>query len=232
MNKCKTTHRIPTAFALSVLGIAAFALIFTLASCGKTEPTGSKSYFHADSIAGERKEKDAYFREGEGSPLTAEDKRLFQGLTYFLPSEMYCVLARFERFVKADTVTLQSTDSNDPRRMLRVGILHFVLESTITRSKDSCRLTAYRYTGIEAKMQRGYFVPFKDATNGTDSYRPGRYLDIPAASNDAAFVVDFNRAYNPFCNYNEQFSCPIVPQENVLAVKIEAGEKVFFHSRQ
>jgi uncharacterized protein len=216
---------------LTFLTIPLALCVFALFSCGKTETASRKPYFHADSVERERKEKDTYFRDGEASPLPVEDKELFQGLTYFPPDEQYCVLARLERTAaKADTVVLQATDSNDPRRMLRVGVLHFVIANA--GKKDSCRLTAYRYTGIEAKTQRGYFVPFKDATNGTDSYRPGRYMDVPIAASDTAFVLDFNRAYNPFCNYNEQFSCPLVPQENIVAVKIEAGEKVFFHPRK
>jgi uncharacterized protein (DUF1684 family) len=206
------------------------AIVITLAfifcvSCTKNRPVSStNAYFQPDSIAALRMEKDKYWREGEGSPLTKSDKELFQGLTYFPPSESYCVLAHFEVFAKADTVRLQTSD-NEVRDMLRSGRAYFVI------GKDSCALTAYRYTGIEGKMQQGYFVPFKDASNGTDTYRPGRYVEgVPLGVN--GLLLDFNRAYNPYCNYNEQFSCPLVPQENVLAVKIEAGEKIFFHPRK
>jgi uncharacterized protein len=198
-------------------------VLFT-SSCTNNRPTSTNAYFQPDSIVAQRLEKDKYWREGETSPLVKDDKELFQGLTYFPPSEPYCVVARFEVFLKADTVRVQTSD-NETRDMLRSGRAYFLI------GKDSCALTAYRYTGIEGKMQQGYFVPFKDASNGTDTYRPGRYVEgIPLGAN--GILLDFNRAYNPYCNYNEQFSCPLVPRENVLAVKIEAGEKIFFHPRK
>ncbi|MBD1207222.1 MAG: DUF1684 domain-containing protein [Ignavibacteria bacterium] len=199
--------------------------VCVLASCKGSEPSGKNPYFQPDSIAQERVAKDRYWREGENSPLRKEDKALFQGLAYFAPNPEYCIAARFESLPTQDTVRILTND-NEVRLMLRVGRLHFVV------GKDSCHLTAYRYTGLEGKMQRGYFVPFKDATNGTDSYRPGRFLDVEIPRANKPFILDFNRAFNPYCNYNEEYSCPLVPQENILAVRIEAGEKVFFHPRK
>jgi uncharacterized protein (DUF1684 family) len=214
----------------SALLLGLFALILcALAACKPSEPADKNRYFQPDSIALERKAKDQYWREGDASPLRAEDKALFQGLAYFPMSGDYCVQARFEAFAVQDTVRLQTSD-NELRTMLRAGYLYFLLGKS--SAKDSCRLTAYRYTGVEAKMQRGYFVPFKDATNGTDTYRPGRYVDVEIPRTGEPFVVDFNRAFNPYCNYNEDYSCPLVPQENILPVRIEAGEKVFFHPRK
>ncbi len=199
--------------------------VCVLASCKGSEPPGKNPYFQPDSIVQERVAKDRYWREGEASPLRAEDKALFQGLSYFPPNPEYCIVARFESLPTQDTVRILTND-NEVRLMLRVGRLHFIV------GKDSCHLTAYRYTGLEGKMQRGYFVPFKDATNGTDSYRPGRFLDVDIPRANEPFILDFNRAFNPYCNYNEDYSCPLVPQENTLAVRIEAGEKVFFHPRK
>ncbi|MCU0427307.1 MAG: DUF1684 domain-containing protein [Candidatus Kapabacteria bacterium] len=201
--------------------------IFVVAACERqNKPQSSiNPYFKPDTILLERKEKDTYWREGEASPLKAEDKALFQGLTYFAPNERYCVEARFEALLQQDTVRLQTSD-NELRTMLRAGYFYFRI------GEDSCRLTAFRYTGVEGKMQHGYFVPFKDATNGTDTYRPGRYIDVAVPLGNTPYILDFNRAFNPYCNYNEDYSCPLVPQENILAVRIEAGEKVFFHPRK
>lgn len=210
-------------FVLQLLFLV--SLMGGIMACERSEPVGKNPYFHEDSITQERKAKDLYWREGEASPLRAEDKALFQGLAYFPPQAAYCVTARFEAFPTQDTVRVLTSD-NEVRLMLRAGRLHFVID------KDSCRLTAYRYTGIEGKMQRGYFVPFKDATNGTDTYRPGRYVDVDVPQPNEPFIVDFNRAFNPYCNYNEEYSCPLVPQENILVGRIEAGEKVFFHPRK
>ncbi len=217
---------LPVSVRVMVLCLAAglFALC-GLVSCGRSQESTKNPYFHQDSVLLERKAKDMYWREGEASPLPAADKSLFQGLSYFAPSADYCLLARFEAFPNQDTVRILTND-NEVRLMLRAGRIHFVI------GKDSCRLTAYRYTGLEGKMQRGYFVPFKDATNGTDTYRPGRYVDVEIPSAGLPYILDFNRAFNPYCNYNDEYSCPLVPAENILTVRIEAGEKIFFHPRK
>ena len=68
------------------------------------------------------------------------------------------------------------------------------------------------------------FIPFRDATSGKETYGAGRYIDMAESEQ---YVIDFNTAYNPFCVYNENYSCPIPPKENWLAVEIKAGEKNF-----
>ena len=68
------------------------------------------------------------------------------------------------------------------------------------------------------------FVPFADATTGTETYSAGRYLDLhPTAS--GLYTLDFNRAYNPYCAYNSTYECPFPPPSNRLKVPIRAGEK-------
>ena len=70
------------------------------------------------------------------------------------------------------------------------------------------------------------FLPFLDNTNGTTSYGAGRYIDLTIPEGDT-IEIDFNTAYNPYCAYNEKYSCPIVPGENYIDADIEAGVKVF-----
>jgi uncharacterized protein (DUF1684 family) len=70
------------------------------------------------------------------------------------------------------------------------------------------------------------FLPFLDDTNGETSYAGGRYLDLRIPKNDL-IILDFNETYNPYCAYNERYSCPIVPRENYIPLKIEAGIKAF-----
>jgi uncharacterized protein (DUF1684 family) len=78
------------------------------------------------------------------------------------------------------------------------------------------------------KYKNYLFVPFKDMTNGKETYGGGRYLDLETTDiqNDSV-ILDFNKAYNPYCAYSNGYSCPIPPKENHLAVSIEAGEKTF-----
>ena len=76
------------------------------------------------------------------------------------------------------------------------------------------------------------FLPFRDETNGTDTYGGGKYLDLRIPKGKE-IVIDFNQSYQPYCAYNAyDYSCPIVPEENFLPVKIEAGvkyEDVYHH---
>ena len=72
----------------------------------------------------------------------------------------------------------------------------------------------------------GYFLPFRDATSGTETYGAGRYLDLDR-NPDGTLLIDFNLAYNPLCAYNDSYSCPLPPIENWLSVPIRAGEKDF-----
>lgn len=70
------------------------------------------------------------------------------------------------------------------------------------------------------------FLPFADATSGEGTYAAGRYLDVQRA-HGGSLLVDFNHAYNPYCAYNESWSCPLTPFENRLTVPVRAGEKDF-----
>lgn len=74
--------------------------------------------------------------------------------------------------------------------------------------------------------ENGYFLPFADALAGKETYGAGRYLE-PKELPEGRFAVDFNLAYNPYCAYNDRWSCPITPPENRLKVAIRAGEKIF-----
>lgn len=71
----------------------------------------------------------------------------------------------------------------------------------------------------------GLFLPFRDTTNGSETYGAGRYLDLEPDS--GRIVIDFNYAYNPFCAYDDAYSCPLPPAENWLRVPIRAGEREF-----
>jgi uncharacterized protein (DUF1684 family) len=77
----------------------------------------------------------------------------------------------------------------------------------------------------------GIFIPFRDATSGTESYGGGRYLWDSAKGADLGsdgdqLVVDFNYAYHPSCVYDPAWSCPLAPSENRLTVPIRAGERL------
>lgn len=86
------------------------------------------------------------------------------------------------------------------------------------------------YQGKEMMTTKGYedylFLPFLDDTNGDTTYGGGRYIDLRIPEGDS-IEIDFNTAYNPYCVYNAKYSCPIVPRQNYVAIKVEAGVKAF-----
>jgi uncharacterized protein (DUF1684 family) len=88
-------------------------------------------------------------------------------------------------------------------------------------------LTALK-TSLEGPDTDYLFIPFKDMTNGRETYEVGRFLDVPDPG-QSDFVLDFNRCYNPLCNYSPAYNCPLPPLENFLDVAVPAGEKTYPH---
>lgn len=92
------------------------------------------------------------------------------------------------------------------------------------------RLTAYQLSSlVESKEYKdNFFIPFIDETSGEASYGGGRYLDFKTGDVvDNTLVVDFNKAYNPYCAFTTGYNCPIPPRENMLQATVQAGEKDF-----
>ncbi|MBS1538168.1 MAG: DUF1684 domain-containing protein [Bacteroidetes bacterium] len=187
-------------------------------SCGSDDESDTSGYIEFDShaIQTARKEKDKFFKTDPHSPLIPEQRASFNGLRYFMPSEDYYVNAAFEQAETPDTLMMLTSKQNDKRYYLRYGFFTFSI------GDSSYKLTAFKPIG---QATGTLFVPFKDETNGKQTYSAGRYLDIEEDVGANEYTLDFNAAYNPYCAYNYGYSCPIVPAENVLHVNIKAGEK-------
>lgn len=154
-----------------------------------------------------RREKDLFFRTNPNSPLTNEQKADFDGLRYFdyNPDLVFFILP--EPLEGPETIQIMTT-TNEIRNYRRHGRFSFTVDG------QDCQLTIF-------ETPHGFFLPFVDASKET--YGAGRYLDLQQQA-DGSFIVDFNQAYNPFCAYNEHYSCPLTPFENRLSVEIQAGE--------
>jgi uncharacterized protein (DUF1684 family) len=87
-------------------------------------------------------------------------------------------------------------------------------------------MRTYFYQSCSNLCAIAFFLPFADSMAGSETYPAGRYLEVEELPG-GNFLVDFNQAYNPYCAYNEQWSCPLTPAENRLKVPIRAGEKIF-----
>jgi len=159
-----------------------------------------------------RKEKDDFFKHYPDSPLTREQKKTFTGLRYFPENPDLALEVTVEVFPERQTIVMQ-TSTGDEQEYQRFGRFHFVVDG------QEAALTLYA-TGHD------YFLPFADSLAGTETYPAGRYLE-PEPLGNGRFRVDFNTAYNPYCAYNDRWSCPLPPAENRLKVPIRAGEKIF-----
>lgn len=159
-----------------------------------------------------RSEKDEYFRQSPHSPLTREQQQSFEGLNYFDENPDLDLVIEIEEFREKDRIQMQTT-TGGLQTYERYG--RFTFESEGRQAE----LTIYR-------SEHGYFLPFVDGLAGRETYGAGRYLE-PEPLGGHRFRVDFNLAYNPFCAYNEAWSCPITPGENRIEVPVRAGEKVF-----
>ena len=166
-----------------------------------------------------RRAKHSFFREGPDSPLAPEQRRGFASLDYFAENPALRFAVKPEVLVDGGEVNigLSTGDAATYRRWAKVS---FEVEGaevalTVFRNPESGEL----------------FLPFKDATASSgETYGAGRYLDLHQLAG-GELLLDFNYAYNPYCAYNEQWSCPLTPPENVLAVGIRAGENAFVKSQ-
>ena len=161
-----------------------------------------------------RVEKDQFFGRHHQSPLTPVQKQHFQGLNYFPENAALRLEVDVETSSTSGNILIQTT-GGQPQSYQRFGKFRFLVDG------QSAELTIY-------KNQQGYFLPFVDGLAGKETYPAGRYLE-PEKLPSGKFLVDFNLAYNPYCAYNEQWSCPITPAENRLKVAVRAGEKIFEH---
>lgn len=161
-----------------------------------------------------RRAKDEWMATDAQSPLTATQRPRFTHLAYFeeTPALVFAVVP--EPFGRADLVELQ-TSSGDVATFERWARIRFAVDGHETA------LTVYRQPA-----DGHLFLPFVDASAGSESYGAGRYLELHDLD-DGRLLIDFNYAYNPYCAYNEGFSCPLPPAENRLAVAIRAGERNF-----
>lgn len=159
-----------------------------------------------------RADKDDFFAHHPQSPLTSEQKKSFRGLDYFDENLELQLEVELEKFPEQVQVVIQ-TSTGQTQTYTRYGKFKFAVDG------QEAELTLY-------SSDHGFFLPFADSLAGEETYPAGRYLEPDPLPGDR-FLMDFNLAYNPYCAYNEMWSCPLTPPENRLKVPIRAGEKIF-----
>jgi len=169
-------------------------------------------------IGKERKEKDHFMRNSSESPF-ADSTELFKGLKYFEVDEKYRISANLIPINGKKSVTLKTSDGLE-KRYLEYAYAEFSLEN------EKCRLLILEIMNM-GPFRGTLFLAFADATSANESYGAGRYLDIKKVPGSTSITLDFNKAYNPYCAYNDSFSCPFPPRENILNILINSGEKSY-----
>lgn len=168
-----------------------------------------------ETLERERTQKDEFFAEHPHSPIPADEQAAFDELRYFEPDPAYRFELELDVEEDPETITVETTQDGS-QTYHRWGRFTFTVDGV------ECTLWAYK-----SDHNEGLWLPFRDETNGEETYDAGRYLDLdPEEDHDGGtWKLDFNRAYSPFCAYSDAYECPLVPMDNWLEVRIEAGEK-------
>lgn len=161
------------------------------------------------------------FTNPETTILEPGDFKEFKGLEFYPISKKFIITAKFVRTPNEKPFLMPTTTARRPE-YVKYGEAHF--------SIDGKNFILSLFKSTQPYDEPGYedylFLPFTDLTSGDGSYGGGRFLDQRIPKGDT-MLIDFNKAYNPYCAYSARFSCPIPPKENDLAIRIEAGVKAF-----
>ena len=200
--------------------IIVLAWAFTACESSKKWETKSESFEgeqseYAKKVLRFRDSMDAVFYSGSNGVLPKDAISTNGKLNYFTPNDSFRVQFKFEPIIDGEVFQMKTNTDRLPEYR-KYGKLWFTIQ------KQTLVLTLYQ----NVEQPEYLFCPFKDVTNGKQSYGAGRFLDFKE-KDLATGVLDFNYAYNPYCAYNANFSCPIPPLENHLEIAIMAGEKAW-----
>jgi len=168
-----------------------------------------------------QQEMNEEFKNPETSPLPDRLRKDFESLEFFTADTTYVVTAKLVRTPNAIPFMMPTTTTRKSEEVV-YAIAHFTLNGAARQLEIYQNKELQKEEGLENYL----FLPFTDLTNGEKTYGGGRYLDLKMTDEDE-IILDFNKAYNPFCAYNKKYSCPIVPEVNFLNTKVLAGVKAF-----
>lgn len=200
---------------MKMLRILVLGLVVLMGCAQKKQPLLGDSKF--------QQELNAEFKDASTSPLKDKDRKNFKGLEFFPVNEDYLVKATLEKTPNSSFFNMQTTTTRVTQERI-FGVLTFKLNG------KEYQLNVYQNQDFKNNegLEDYLFLPFLDDTNGDETYGGGRYIDLRIPEGNT-LEIDFNTAYNPYCAYNEKYSCPIVPRENYLNTEVKAGVKVFHH---
>lgn len=197
--------------------ISLISILLLTSNC--TKPKQS----YTEEIKKHQYELNVFYANKEESPLTEDDLKDFKSLDFFKIDETYKVTATFKATPNTPVFEMKTSTERLPLYR-KFGIATFKLNG------KEFKLSVYQNQSLLTSIEhKNYlFLPFNDLTNDKTSYGGGRYIDLETPSTySKTIVIDFNKAYNPYCAYNHKYSCPIPPSENFLNTEINAGVKIF-----
>jgi uncharacterized protein (DUF1684 family) len=167
--------------------------------------------FDRSAILAARAERDRFLVEHYASPIPEEHRAGFAGAAYYEPDERFVFVGSL---LDGPTKVAVPSSAGTVRDYQSIGIARITVEGQ-----------SYDLTVLD-DGDGGAFLAFGDATNGRTTYSGGRYVGVELDARGDA-TVDFNRAANPYCVYDEEYSCPLPPPGNIIATPIEAGERMY-----
>lgn len=196
-----------------IAAIAVLAITLFYSFQGSQDETA-----YNEEIQKEREDKDRFMRTSSESPF-ANDKDKYEGLKYYPPDIRYRIIADLQPIQEKKMVILTTNDGKE-QRYIEYAHAQFKLDGVVNKLLI---LEVADMGPTRGKL----FLAFGDETSAVETYGAGRYLDVTKTPGSSTIKLDFNLAYNPYCAYNDSFTCPLPPRENILSIPIKAGEKIY-----
>ncbi|MCU0471432.1 MAG: DUF1684 domain-containing protein [Arcicella sp.] len=198
-------------FLFTVLIVLLVIVFYSLVGSQETKDSSSGNDAYSKTIQDLRNQKDTFLKTDKESPIT--NKAVFKGLKYFEINPSFKVNGTLDKFSSDQTTNISMTGG---------GAEEYEAYGNVSFEVEGVKYSLKIFKTPEGNL----FLPFKDLTTNKETYGAGRYLDFGV--NDVKnnqLVIDFNKAYQPYCAYNEAFTCPITPAENFINAAIKAGER-------
>jgi uncharacterized protein len=145
-------------------------------------------------------------------------------IQFYPVDKAYRVVASFKPSASVSWLSFKTSGTRN-----KLFKLYGTLSFTINHQPVQLHVYQSQELATNEQYKNYLFLPFTDATSGEETYMSGRYIDLTTADiRNNKVILDFNKAYNPYCAYvSGVYNCPIPPKENALPVAIKAGEKTF-----
>jgi len=199
-------------FLLSILAVVIAIITYSFVGNEVVKPSQNVDNEYFTFIKNLRSDKDAYLKKDTASPI--EDKIKFLGLKYFEIDPAYKIVGKIDRMISGQTINIMMS-GGDVEEYEAYGNVKFEINGV------KCTLKIFK------TPEGNLFLPFKDLTSNKETYGAGRYLDFGVNEvNGNQITIDFNKAYHPYCAYNQTFTCPVPPAENFINALVKVGERL------